>query len=97
MAKKYTTIGLYKKPSQEQMEKYPNQAQRAYLSVYMGKDKAPVTLSNGDILSFTKKEDKLKDLTQALSSGKIKQDTYDYLFETISHPDVLAEVVLVQK
>lgn len=97
MAKTYKNIGTYKKPSNEQIEKYPNQTQRAFIKVYMGKDASGVMLNNGDILSFTKKEDKLKELAEKLKNGNMAQDKYDYFVDQYNNVDVLAEVVLVKE
>lgn len=91
----YKTIGIYKKPKADP-ETGEVKNNRAYLSVYMGKDAAPVTVKNGDVLSFTKKEDKLKQLEEARAKG-MPQDTYEYLVGLYSADDVLAEVTLVQK
>lgn len=97
MAKTYTKLGVYKKPSQEQLKKYPDQVQRSYISVYFGKDKPSVTLRQGDIISVTKKSDKLKELADALAAGKMQQDTHDYYAELYNQEDVLGEAMLIQK
>lgn len=99
MANKYTRIGIYKRPSAEQMEraKETGQTQRCYIKVYTGKDNLPVTLKNGDTLSFTKAEDKIKEIQDAVKAGKMKEDTANYFIEQFSHPDSIAEVTVVQK
>lgn len=98
MAKKYTKLGVYKKPSKEQLEKYPNQTQRSYISIYFGKNGPEgVTMRQGDIISVTKKSDKLKELDEALAAGKMAADTHDYYKTLYSDEDVIGEAMLVQK
>lgn len=97
--KKYTRLGLYKRPSAEQLEKFPNSPQRPYVSVYTGKDNTPVVIKNGDTLSFTLKADKLKDLAEAHASGKLTKELYDFFTgpDQFGNPDVISEVLLIQK
>lgn len=97
--KKYTRVGLYKRPSKEQIEKNPDKLQRAFVSVYMGKDATPVVFKNGDTFSFTTKADKLKELQDALATGKLTKELYDYFTgpDQFGNPDVIADVLLIQK
>lgn len=98
MAKTYTKLGVYKKPSKEQIEKYPGQVQRSFISVYFGKNGPEfITMRQGDIISITKKSDKMNEINEALATGKMKQDTYDYFAELYSDEDVIGEALLVQK
>lgn len=98
MAKTYTKLGVYKKPSKESMEKYPDQIQRSFISVYFGKNgPQSVTMRQGDIISVTKKADKLKEIGEALAAGKMQQDTYDYFAGIYNDEDVIGEALLVQK
>ena len=98
MAKTYTKLGVYKKPSKEQIAKYPDQIQRSFISVYFGKNgPESVTLRQGDIISVTKKSDKLKEINEALASGKMKEDTHTYFSELYNDEDVIGEALLVQK
>jgi hypothetical protein len=93
MPNKYTKLGTYRKPSVN-----PQTGQRdgrAFLKVYMGKDGQPVSVKNGDVLSFTRAEDKLAELEK--NKEKLQPDTYEYLVGMFSDEEVIAEVTLVQK
>lgn len=94
--KKYKTVGIYKKPKVDP-ETGEVKSNRAYVSIYMGKDAPAVQMKNGDILSITKKEDKLAELQKVHAAGKLSDDTYQYLVGLYSADDVIGEVTLVQK
>lgn len=100
MANKYTSIGLYKKPSETYKDgtAIPENKQKAFISVFMKKDgPQSITLNKGDILSFTTKANKLQELNDSLNNKKISEDTYNFLAEMYGADDVIAEVTLVQK
>jgi hypothetical protein len=99
MAKKYTSIGLYKKPSSTYKDGTPIDPtkQKAFVSVYFRKDgPSSITLSKGDVLSFTTKVNKLKELSDSLENKKISEQTYNSLVEIYGADDVIAEVTLIQ-
>jgi hypothetical protein len=99
MAKKYTSIGLYKKPGDKYQDgnPIPEDKQRAFVSVYLPK-KGPetITIGKGDVLSFTTKANKLKELTSSFENKKISEETYNSLVDIYGADDVIAEVTLVQ-
>ena len=95
MAKKKTTIGVYKRPSEKDIAFYKEKewgTPKCFLNVYTGRDDTPVTLRNGDKLVFTKSEDKLKQLeTFGKDWSEAKKSFVSKMF---SDPTVIAEVTL---
>jgi len=95
MAKKYITIGMYKKPD---LTKATWDNPKAYLSVNLNPNgPQSLVIKKGDIFSFTKQEDKITQLEQAYADSKMKKETFDKLMEMYSDPLVIAEVTLIQK
>jgi hypothetical protein len=94
---KYTEIGLYVRPDVSRLPKDmdPNKA-KAYLKVYMGKNGNSVTINQGDLLIFTKKEDKIEDLKIAHGNNKLSEDAYNKLVDLYSQDNIIAAVTLKQ-
>lgn len=92
---KYTPIGLYKKPSKAAQEKG---IKRGSLFVNLGKKGPPnITIKSGDILDFTPRAEKLKNLEKAHAEGKLSDDLFEYFSNVFADEDVIAEVTLKQK
>jgi hypothetical protein len=94
---KYTEIGTYVKPDTSRLPEGMDASQaKAYLKVYTGKQGTPITLQNGDLLTFTTKAQKLKDLEAAVANGKMSEEVFERLAKVYGDERVIAAVTLKQ-
>jgi hypothetical protein len=94
---KYTELGLYVRPDLSRLPKDmdPSKA-KAYLKVYTGKAGNPITLNPGDLLIFTKAEDKIADLKLAHANNKLSEDSLNKMLKLYEQDTIICSVTVKQ-